>query len=79
MRIDDLRAVLPRHQALFLTSDAGPVSNASGRANQQDFGLATFVGEEIPVVGSRTSFVRDAFVGGDLNLLPDSQAVCDPR
>lgn len=59
---DDVRAALPRHQGAFLTSDSGPVLDGDGRAHHQDFGLATFVGEGIPVVGQEASFVHGSFV-----------------
>src|SRR3954451_18090683 len=39
----DLRTLLPQHQPLFVTSDAGPVTDADGRRHRQAFGLATFV------------------------------------
>lgn len=51
---DDVRAALPRHQGAFLASDAGPVLDADGDRHQQDFGLATFVGEQLPVIGRRS-------------------------
>jgi endonuclease/exonuclease/phosphatase family metal-dependent hydrolase len=59
---DDVRAVLPRHQGLFLASDAGPVYDRAGRAHQQDFGLATLVDDRIPIIGGGTSFVHGSFI-----------------
>jgi endonuclease/exonuclease/phosphatase family metal-dependent hydrolase len=57
----DVRAALPGHQAFFLASDAGPVSDGEGR-RRQDFGLAVFVDERIPVIGQQSSFVHGSFV-----------------
>jgi endonuclease/exonuclease/phosphatase family metal-dependent hydrolase len=53
---------LPHHQGQFLTSDSGPVRDASGRRHRQDFGLATFVDEQIPVIAQEASFVHGSFV-----------------
>jgi endonuclease/exonuclease/phosphatase family metal-dependent hydrolase len=58
----DVAALLPRHQGLFVTSDAGPVADGDGRAHLQDFGLATFVADRLPVVGVEASFVHGAYV-----------------
>lgn len=62
---DDLRAALPRHQGMFLTSDAGPVRDGDGRVHRQDFGLAVFVDERIPVVDHGSTFVHGRFVDHD--------------
>lgn len=62
---DDLRALLPRHQATFVACDAGPVRDHHGRAHRQDFGLALFVHERFPVVGQAARFVHGAFVDHD--------------
>lgn len=59
---DDVRTALPRHQGLFLTSDAGPVADEAGCVHRQDFGLATFVDDRIPIVGHEASFVHGMFV-----------------
>ena len=59
---DDVRRLLPTHQAMFVTSDAGPVSDEFGNRHRQDFGIATFVAEHIPVVGLQSEFVHGAFV-----------------
>lgn len=62
---DDVRSVLPAHQALFVASDAGPVDDESGTRRRQDFGLATFVAEHVPVVGLHTASVHRAFTDHD--------------
>lgn len=62
---DDIRQVLPAHQAVFVASDAGPVRDESGRRLRQDFGLATFVAEHVPVVGIHTAFIHGTFVDHD--------------
>ncbi|GGQ73762.1 endonuclease/exonuclease/phosphatase family protein [Couchioplanes azureus] len=57
----DVRAALPRHQAIFVTSDSGPVRDDAGGCHRQDFGVATFVGEDLPVVGVDSAFVHGRF------------------
>ncbi|MET3421708.1 endonuclease/exonuclease/phosphatase family metal-dependent hydrolase [Actinoplanes tereljensis] len=58
---DDVRGALPRHQAIFVTSDSGPVHDDAGRRYRQDFGLATLVGEGLPIVGVDSGFVHGEF------------------
>ncbi len=57
----DVRAALPRHQAIFVTSDSGPVHDDAGARHRQDFGLATLVAEHLPVVGADSAFVHGQF------------------
>lgn len=59
---DDLRRVLPRHQAFFVASDAGPVHDEHGHTHHQDFGLAVFVHERLPVIGQASAFVHGSFI-----------------
>lgn len=59
---DDLRSALPRHQATFLASDRGPVHDGTGVRHRQDFGLATLVAEQLPVLGTDSAFVHGQFV-----------------
>ena len=59
---DDVRRALPRHQAHFVASDAGPVVDGDGSVRQQDFGLAMFIDERIPVIGQEASFVHGSFI-----------------
>ncbi len=59
---DDVRTLLPRHQGFFLTSDAGPVTDGEGQVHRQDFGLAIFVAETIPVIGHQSAFVHGSFI-----------------
>lgn len=59
---DDVRAVLPGHQAFFLSSDSGPVTDATGVRHRQDFGVATMAAERLPVVGVDSAFVHGTFV-----------------
>ncbi|WP_242910780.1 endonuclease/exonuclease/phosphatase family protein [Actinomadura terrae] len=54
----DVRSRLPRHHGLFAVSDAGPVQDHEGWRHRQDFGVATFVAESLPVVGMRSAFVH---------------------
>ena len=59
--LNDVRAALPTHQALFLASDAGPIADSFGVTHRQDFGVATLVGDRWPIVGLASSFVHGAF------------------
>ena len=61
----DVRALRPTDQSIMLVSDAGPVTDDSGVRRRQDFGIATFVHEEVPMVGVQTSFVHGEFVDHD--------------
>ncbi|MEU4243360.1 endonuclease/exonuclease/phosphatase family protein [Actinoplanes sp. NPDC026619] len=58
---DDVRSALPQHQAIFVTSDSGPVHDDVGRRYRQDFGLATLVGADLPIVGVDSAFVHGQF------------------
>jgi endonuclease/exonuclease/phosphatase family metal-dependent hydrolase len=58
----DVRQLLPRHQAWFVTSDSGPVLDASRQTHQQDFGLAVFIREHIPVIAQATKYVHGSFM-----------------
>lgn len=60
--LSDIRSLLPHHHGLFTVSDAGPVRDHTGRSHQQDFGLAAFVAESLPIVGIRSAFVHGAYV-----------------
>jgi endonuclease/exonuclease/phosphatase family metal-dependent hydrolase len=57
----DVGNLLPHHQAAFVASDAGPVADGDGDAHRQDFGLALFVDERLPVVGQAADFVHGTF------------------
>jgi endonuclease/exonuclease/phosphatase family metal-dependent hydrolase len=61
----DVRTALPRHQAVFLAGDSGPVHDDAGARHRQDFGLATLVAEHLPVVGVDSTFVHGQFVDHD--------------
>lgn len=61
----DVRALLPRHQPLFVTSDSGPVTGEDGRRHRQAFGLGTFVADHLMIVGAGTSNVYGSFVEHD--------------
>lgn len=58
---DDVRRALARYQAIFVSSDSGPVHDESGARHRQDFGLATLVDEDLPVVGVDSTFVHRRF------------------
>jgi endonuclease/exonuclease/phosphatase family metal-dependent hydrolase len=59
---EDVRSVLPMHQGLFIASDAGPVTLESGDRHHQDFGIATYVADDLPLIGVDTEFVHGEFV-----------------
>jgi len=62
---DDVRRLLPSYDGLFVVSDAGPVTDDAGRRHQQDFGLGTYVGAALPVIGMASTFVHGRFVDHD--------------
>jgi endonuclease/exonuclease/phosphatase family metal-dependent hydrolase len=62
---EDVRALRPTDQGVMVASDAGPVTDESGVRHRQEFGVATFVTAEIPVIGLQTSFVHGDFVDHD--------------
>ncbi|NUO99507.1 MAG: endonuclease [Nonomuraea sp.] len=57
----DVRSRLPRHLGLYAVSDSGPVLDHRGVPRRQDFGLATFVSETFPIVGTRAAFVHGSY------------------
>jgi len=59
---DDVRQAFPRHQAHFLASDAGPVATEDDGVRQQEFGLAMYIDERLPLIGQTARFVHGAFV-----------------
>ena len=59
--LTDVRRLLPRHQAFFAASDAGPVRDATGVTHQQEFGVSTFVHSSIAVTDVVPRFVHDQF------------------
>jgi len=60
--LSDVRARLPRHHALFTACDSGPVRDSENRPRREDFGLATFVAEDFPLVGLHSGFVHGEHV-----------------
>ncbi len=63
--LDDVRGQLPSHQAFFIANESGPVVDTDGGQRRQDFGIATFVAEHVPVVGLDTEFVHGRFTDHD--------------
>ncbi|WP_433291524.1 endonuclease/exonuclease/phosphatase family protein [Actinoplanes sp. CA-030573] len=59
--LQDVRTALPQHQAIFVTSDSGPVWDGDGARHRQDFGLATLVAGHLPVVGVDSAYVHGEF------------------
>jgi endonuclease/exonuclease/phosphatase family metal-dependent hydrolase len=57
----DVVELLPGYQGHFLASDAGPVTDDEGGRWQQDFGIATFVHERLPVLGTSSAFIHGSF------------------
>lgn len=59
---DDVSAVLPGYTPYFVANDAGPVTDGEGVELRQDFGIATWVRDDVPVVGLDARFVHSRFV-----------------
>jgi endonuclease/exonuclease/phosphatase family metal-dependent hydrolase len=57
----DVTELLPAYRGHFLPSDAGPVTDEDGQRWQQDFGIATFVHERLPVIATASAFIHGAF------------------
>lgn len=57
----DVGSRLPRHLGLFTASDSGPVVDPERGSHRQDFGIATFVAETLPIVGTRSAFVHGRY------------------
>ncbi len=58
---DDVAALLPDHQGFFVTCDSGPIWVDDERL-RQDFGLAVFVDQRLPVLGQLSRFVYRSYV-----------------
>lgn len=58
----DVDGALPGHQAVFVASDSGPVSDQAGTRHRQDFGVATLVDDHLPVIAVGSAFVHGSFV-----------------
>lgn len=63
--LGDVAAALPGHRATFLPSDTGPVTDAAGRVHRQEFGIAAFVADDVPVVAHASAFVHRDFTEHD--------------
>ncbi|SDF69949.1 endonuclease/exonuclease/phosphatase family protein [Klenkia brasiliensis] len=61
----DVRAVLPGHEAHFVTFDTGPVVGEDGTRHRQLFGEAVFVRHGLPVVGLGAEHVVGDFAAHD--------------
>lgn len=57
----DVTELLPGYQGHFLSSDAGPVTDQDRRRWQQDFGIASFVHEQLPIIGVASAFIHGSF------------------
>lgn len=58
----DVGSLLPNHLGLFAVSDSGPIHDQWRQTHRQDFGLAIFVSESLPVVATRSAFAHGAYV-----------------
>ena len=58
---EDVRAALPGHEAVFCPSMRGDLFDAEGRAVRSEFGIATFVRRDRPIVGQVQGFVHGDF------------------
>lgn len=59
--VADVAAVLPGHVPWFAVSDSGPVLDAAGRRHQEQFGVAMFVRNTLPVVACRAEHVHGTY------------------
>ncbi|MGU3433204.1 endonuclease/exonuclease/phosphatase family protein [Actinomycetes bacterium M1A6_2h] len=58
----DVSSALVGYTPYFVANDAGPVVDEDGVRLRQDFGIATWVRDEVPVVGLDARFVHGQFV-----------------
>jgi len=58
----DMKELLRSHEGQFVTSDSGPVYDHEGNPHRQDFGIALFVDQQLPVIGCEASFVHGRFI-----------------
>ena len=61
---EDVRGVLPGHEATFCPSMRGDLLDAGGRAVRSEFGIATFVRRDLSVIGQVQGFVHGDFRAG---------------
>lgn len=59
--LSDLKVALPDHQALFVASDAGPVTGSHGLSHRQEFGIAMLVSPRCRVTHRESRFVHGAY------------------
>ncbi|MGU3438249.1 endonuclease/exonuclease/phosphatase family protein [Actinomycetes bacterium M1A6_2h] len=59
---EDVTSALPGYTPYFVANDAGPVTDGDGVRLRQDFGIATWVRDDVPVVGLDARFVHSQFV-----------------
>ncbi|MCZ4521820.1 endonuclease/exonuclease/phosphatase family protein [Rhodococcus ruber] len=59
---DDISSVLVGYRSHFIAHDAGPVTDRDGTRWRQDFGIATWVRDDFPIVGLDARFVHSEFV-----------------
>lgn len=59
---DDVSSALPGYTPYFVANDAGPVTDGDKVRLRQDFGIATWVRDEFPVVGLDARFVHSQFI-----------------
>lgn len=60
--LDDVSSSLLGYQPHFVANDAGPVTDGDGTERQQDFGIATWVKADFPVVSIESRAVHSQFV-----------------
>ena len=59
---DDVSSALPGYTPYFVANDSGPVTDSDNVRLRQDFGIATWVRDEFPVIGLDARFVHSQFV-----------------
>ena len=58
---EDIKRVLPQHEARFFPASRGVLYDGQGRTHASEFGLATYTRYGLPVIGETMSFVHGAF------------------
>lgn len=58
---EDLCSLLPDHRAVFLPSDAGPVTVADGSVHVEKFGVAVLVSPAVQLLAESSRFVHGSY------------------
>jgi endonuclease/exonuclease/phosphatase family metal-dependent hydrolase len=63
---DDINELLDDHTGSFAACDAGPVTTADARTHRQEFGIASFIHQDLRVLERATRFVHGSFTDHDI-------------